>query len=249
MRISAISSNNTVNYSLNNVNAAAKNPAGISISANMEAQKNGYDIGADNGESGRDLLDVSDGALGSISDSLKRIRELSIKASNSSIYSDDDMQAMQDEVDQLKQDIQETAKGTQFNTLKLADGSKADLNLATNPKGTGMQITLENSTLESLGIDDYDLTSDFDITKIDEAIKKVTDSRTNQAAESNSLSYQIDYNGIASYNLESSQSKYEDTDIGDYITQMQKEKIMKQYQYFAQKQLTNSQLSFEKMLM
>lgn len=129
--------------------SAANDPSGIAISANMESQKNGYDVGADNAKSGQDLLNVSDGALGSITDSLQRIRELSLQASNSAIYSDDDIQSMQDEVDQLKQQIQEAAKGTQFNTKNLADGSMADINLATNPKGTGMQINLEDSTLQS----------------------------------------------------------------------------------------------------
>jgi flagellin len=249
MSVASINSGSAVNNNQYMVNSISKNPAGIAISANMESQKNGYDVGEDNAKAGQNLLDVSDGALSSITDSLQRIRELSLQASNSAIYSDDDMQAMQDEVSQLKQQIQGAAKDTEFNTIKIADGSKADIDLATNPKGTGMQIKLVNSTLESLGIDDYDLTSDFDISKIDDALSKVTASRSDNAAASNSLSYQADYNEIASYNLESSQSKYEDIDIEDTISKQQKDKVMQQYQYFTQNQRTDNQLSFEKMLM
>ncbi len=248
MKVSSVASSN-YNNSTYPVKTAADSPSGIAISANMKAQVSGYDVGTDNARDGQNLLNVSDGALGSIADSLQKIRELSLKASNTAIYGDDDIQTMQDEVDQLKQQIQDTAKGTEFNTVKLADGSKADTWLATNPKGTGMRINLEDSTLESLGIKDYDLTSNFDISKIDDAIAKVTSSRTDNAAANNALSYQADYNSIAGTNLETAQSKKDETDIGDYISEMQKDKVMQQYRYFAQKQENNNILSMQRMLM
>ena len=39
--------------------------------------------------------------------------------------------------------------------------------MASNPDGTGMSIKMVNTTLESLGIADYDVTKDFDISVID----------------------------------------------------------------------------------
>jgi flagellin len=225
------------------INTAADNPAGLAISEGLKSQSNGYDVGTDNAKTGQDLLNTADGALSSITDSLQRIRELSVQASNSAIYSSDDIQAMQDEVNQLKNQIQDTAKGTEFNTKKLLDGSMADMNLATNPSGKGMQINLTNSTLESLGIDDYDLTGDFDISEIDDAIKKVSDARSSNGAANNTLSYTVDNNNYTSYNLTSSQSKIADLDMEKSISEEKKSQVMQQYQYFMQKNIAENQLN------
>jgi len=225
------------------INTAADNPAGLAISEGLKSQSNGYDVGTDNAKTGQDLLNTADGALSSITDSLQRIRELSVQASNSAIYSSDDIQAMQDEVNQLKNQIQDTAKGTEFNTKKLLDGSMADMNLATNPSGKGMQINLTNSTLESLGIDDYDLTGDFDISEIDDAIKKVSDARSSNGAANNTLSYTVDNNNYTSYILTSSQSKIADLDMEKSISEEKKSQVMQQYQYFMQKNIAENQLN------
>lgn len=225
------------------IKTAADNPAGLAISEGLKSQSNGYDVGTDNAKTGQDVLNVADGALSSIADSLQRIRELSVQASNSGVLSDDDLQAMQDEVEQLKKQIQDTAKGTEFNTQKLLDGSMADMNLATNPDGTGMQINLTNSTLESLGIADYDLTGDFDISVIDDALKQVNDARSSNGATSNALSYTVDYNNYTSYNLTSSQSKIADLDMEKYVSEAKKSQILQQYQYFMDKDRAERELA------
>ncbi len=49
----------------------------------------------------------------------------------------DDLVAMQKEVEQLKFSIQDAAKGTEFNKISLLDGSRADLNIATNRSKIG----------------------------------------------------------------------------------------------------------------
>ena len=91
--------------SMKQINKAADNAAGLSIVEKMNSQVNGYDTGADNAAAGKDLLNVADGALGTIADSLQRIRELSIQAGNVT-YTDDDKVALQDEVGALLKDIQ-----------------------------------------------------------------------------------------------------------------------------------------------
>lgn len=231
------------------IKTAADNPAGLSIVEKLKSQSNGYDVGTDNAAAGQDVLKVSDGALDKITNSLQRIRELSVQASNSAIYSSDDMEAMQDEVEQLKKDIQATAKGTEFNTKKLLDGSMADLNLATNPQGNGMTIRMADSTLETLGIDDYDLTGNFDISKIDDAIKKVSDSRSSNGAEYNALSHVLNYNTNTSLNLTSSISNMADLDYGKHIAELKKEQVMQQYQFFMQKGIVDNAIIKQRLLL
>ena len=246
MAVSTLS--NSINNSyeqlstMKKINSAADNAAGLTIVEGMKSQTNGYDVATDNAEDAKGLLNVAEGGLSSITDSLQRIRELSLQASNF-IYTDSDKQAIQEEINGLKQTIQDAAKGTEFNTMKLLDGSKADLNLATNPDGTGMKIQLENSTLESLGIADFDVTKDFDISDIDKALEKVTSKRADIGATSNALDSSINYSKIASENLTKASSNIEDLDVEEAVSDMNKKKLLNEYKMFAQKALLQQKAS------
>ncbi len=125
----------------------------------------------------------------------------------------------------------------------------ADLNLATNPQGTGMKIGLVDTTLETLGIADYDLTGDFDISVIDDAFKKITDSRSSQGASYNAISYTVNYNTNTSLNLTSATSKTEDLDYGENIAELKKERLLQQYQFFMQKGIADNQLIKQRLLL
>ena len=244
----AISSSNSYDY--NNYNASLRkkvtdDPAGAAIAEKHLSQIKGYDQGSRNGEDGQSLINVADGALSQISDSLQRMRELSLQDSNSAIYSDSDRRSMQKEIDQLKQHITDVAKNTQFNTKNLLDGSMADMNLALNPQGGGLSIHTTDATLESLGIADYSVTGKFDISKLDDAIKKVNDARSSLGAQSSALSYSIGVGNLSSENLTSSYSKLEDMDVQQYVSEKKKEQVMQQYNYFA---LTQQRVQQEDMV-
>lgn len=220
---------------------ASDNPAGLVISEKLETQKNSYEVGADNASLGNELIKTADGALASIADSLQRVRELSVQASNTAVYSASDISAMQDEVSSLLSGIQDVAKNTTFNTKTLLDGSMADMTIATNPDGSGMSLQMYNSTLESLGIADYDLTGNFNIADIDKAIESVSSARSSLGAQSNALESSIRYNNIASYNTTSAKSTLEDLDIQKYLSEKQKDNVMEQYKNFMLKEQTEQQ--------
>ena len=237
--IQGVTSGVSVNYSQiasgKRINSAADDASGLAISKKLETQSTGLDVGAANAQSGKDALNIADGALGGINDSLQRIYELSVKASNG-LNSGSDLSAMQKEVDQLMKGITETASNTEYNTLKLIDGSMADIDLATNPDGTGQSIKMANATLEALGIDGYDLTGDFDINRITSAMDKVNASRSDGGAASNALDYAIDYNQYASQNTTAAQSRIEDLDIPKAISEQKKNEVIDEYQMMMQKQ-------------
>lgn len=217
------------------INSAADDAAGLSISEKIKTQKNGYDVGTDNAKMGQNVLNVADGALSSLYDSLSRIRELGVQASNSAIYSQDELSMMQAEIDQIKQGIVDVAKNTQFNGLKLLDGSMATIELATNPYGVGHEMEMVNATLEELGIADFDVTKNFDIGDIDNALKKVSSARSLVGAQSNRLAYTIMNNQNTSYNLESAFSLLRDTDMAKEISDLNKNQILEQVRLAMQK--------------
>lgn len=98
-----------------------------------------------------------------------------------------------------------------------------------------MKISTENATLENLGIKDFDLTKDFDISTIDNAIKMVEEARSNNGASYNALSYVVSNNQYTGLNLTSSLSRMKDLDYGVAVSEMKKEEILQNYKYFIQK--------------
>ncbi|MBE5943481.1 MAG: flagellin [Lachnospiraceae bacterium] len=217
------------------INSAADDAAGLAISQKLENQSNLYDVATDNAEIGGAMLNVADGALGSMQDALGRIRELGVKASNSALNSKEELSMIQREIDELKKAIADTAKNTQFNGLKLLDGSMADMNLATNPSGKGQTIHMANASLEALGIADFDVTKDFDIRDIDKALKKVNQARSEIGAKTNRLSYTVMSNQYASYNLTMANSLIRDTNMAEEITDLQRNTILEQLRINMQK--------------
>lgn len=213
------------------INSAADNAAGLAISEKLLTQENGFSVGSSNAQDGINMLKVAEGALSGIQDSLQRIRELGVKALNG-IYSDSDREAIQAEIEGIKQSIQGTAKNTSFNTMKLLDGSMADIHLATNPEGGGLEIQMENSTLESLGIADFDVTGNFDLADIDRAMDKITAARSQYGAQSNTLEHVINYNDYANYNLTAANSRIKDTDYAEEMIKKNRDEILEQYRIF-----------------
>ena len=213
------------------INKAADDASGLAISEKLNTQSTGFEVGAENAKDGISMMNISDGALSGIQDSLQRIRELAVKASNG-LYTADDKASIQKEIDGLKQSIQETAQRTSFNEMTLLDGSKADIDLATNPSGGGLSIQMVNSTLESLGIADFDVTGKFNLEDIDKAMDKVSEARSSLGAQTNALEHTISYNKIADYNLTAANSRIRDTDYAEEMIRKNREQLLEKYRIF-----------------
>ena len=104
------------------INSAKDDAAGLAISERMTAQIRGSNQAARNANDGISLAQTAEGDLGSISNNLQRMRELSVQSSNAS-NSDSDRAALQTEVTALKSEIDRVAQNSSFNGVKLLDGS------------------------------------------------------------------------------------------------------------------------------
>ena len=240
MSINAINSHNTHKLyaqlsSGKKVNTAADNAAALAIIQKLLREENGLNVGSQNASDGIGLVNVADGAMSGISDSLQRMNELGVYAQNG-LLSDSDREMIQREVDQLKQDIQSLSKNTSLNEQTLLDGSMADIQLATNPRGGGMSIQMVDTTLESLGIADFDVTKDFDLNTIKSAMEKVSSARSSMGASANSLEHVRNYNNLAAQNLTASRSRMEDTDIGEAVSKLKTNNSMEHFRVMMSKQ-------------
>lgn len=223
------------------ITSAADDASGLAIGQKLQKQETGLSVGAQNAQDGIGALNIADGAIDGMVNSLQRIRELGVKSMNG-IYDDSDRQAIQKEIDQLKDGIQQMAKNTTFNEQKLLDGSMADMHLATNPDGSGMEIGLENSTLEALGIADFDVTSsNFDLNAIDSAIDKLSGHRSTIGADTNRLEHTYNYNTNAYEQQLSARSRIEDLDMPMAISEKKKQDLLSEYRNLMMRSQMNQQ--------
>lgn len=100
------------------INKAADNAAGLAISEKMRAQIRGLSQAQKNIQDGISLVQTAEGALAEIQDSLQRMRELSVQASNGTLTSGD-RQEIQNEITQLNKGLDDIISDTEFNTTKL----------------------------------------------------------------------------------------------------------------------------------
>lgn len=219
----------------NKLQSTADGASELTISEQEKAQIGAYNAGTQNMQSGKNVLNVSDGALANIGDSLQRMRELAVQASNTATMTDSDRQNIQAEIDQLKQGIGEVAANTTYNTKNLLDGSNTEFKMASDANGGTASITTANATLDSLGISDFDVTGEFDISKIDEALEKVNSSRSQGGAQSNRLDYAINNNKYTSENLVGANSRLADLDMPKAISDKKKEETIQTYQTLMQR--------------
>lgn len=214
---------------------AADGAAELAIVEKEHAQINGLNMGTRNAEDGKSLLNVADAAMSGIADNLQRMRELAIQASNTAVLGDDDRRMIQDEIDQLKQGISDIASNTEFNKKNLLDGSYGDGHIASGPNANGPDLKIGAATLEALGIQDFDVTGDFSLDTIDNALSKVSSNRSTVGAQYNALNYITNYNTNAAINLTSAASRMEDADLAKLITEKDKQNILQTYQIIMQK--------------
>ena len=150
------------------INTAKDDAAGMAISERMTAQVKGLDQARRNANDGISLAQTAEGALTEIGNNLQRMRELAVQASNSTNKAGD-RETIQNEVTQLKDEIQRMTEQTSFNGNKLLDGS---FNAKTFQVGAdaGQFITIKevgNTNLSSLGGTNYAKGASAAVTAID----------------------------------------------------------------------------------
>lgn len=217
------------------INSAADGAAELSIIQKEEAQIRGRKTGENNIGSAKDMLNVADGAMSGAADYLQRIKELAVQASNTATVTDSDRAYIQKEIDQLKQGISDIASQTTFNTKNLLDGSNSRFRIATDANAGEMEVTTANATLQELGIEDFDVTKDFDIQDIDDALAKVSDARSKVGAQVNALEYAYNNSTNSRLNHTAGKSRLEDLDYPEAISEKKKKEVLQEYSLYMRK--------------
>lgn len=135
------------------INSAKDDAAGLAIASRFTSQINGLNQASRNANDGVSLSQTAEAALGQIGDSLQRIRDLSVQSANAT-NSDSDRQALQQEVSQLVGEIGRIGNTTNFNGLKVLDGSYTNqqYQVGANAAET-ISVSVADSRSQSLGAD------------------------------------------------------------------------------------------------
>ena len=128
------------------INRAGDDASGLAISEKMKAQIKGLETASSNSQDGISLIQTAEGALTEVHDMLNRMVELAGKAANGTMDANVDRQSLQKEVDALKSEIDRIADGTNFNGIKLLDGSQG----AGRAAVTATKATYESGTFTKI---------------------------------------------------------------------------------------------------
>ncbi len=118
------------------INSAKDDAAGLAISDRMTAQIRGMNQAGRNANDGISLAQTAEGDLQQIGNNLQRMRELTVQSANAS-NSVSDRAALQNEVVQLRQEIDRVAANSSFNGVKLLDGSFSSQTFQVGANNTG----------------------------------------------------------------------------------------------------------------
>ncbi len=104
------------------INRAADDAASLTISEKMRRQIRGLSQASKNCQDGVSLVQIADGGMAEVHDMLDRCIELSVKAANGTL-TPEDREAIQKEINQIKEEINQVSDKTEFNTIKVLKGN------------------------------------------------------------------------------------------------------------------------------
>jgi flagellin len=132
------------------INRAADDAAGLSISEKMRSQIRGLNQASTNAQDGISLIQTAEGALNEQHSILQRMRELAVQASNGT-ETNDDREAVQNEIEQLQSELTRISDTTEFNTMKLLDGSQSGSKIqASVSKSAATGATTKNAEVKQV---------------------------------------------------------------------------------------------------
>ena len=133
------------------INRAGDDASGLAISEKMKAQIKGLDTASLNSQDGISLVQTAEGALTEVHNMLNRMTELATRSANG-INEDSNRASLQKEVAKLQEEIDRISKSTNFNNLKLLDGSQTYATATDAGNANGVQnLTIEGGNLSATG--------------------------------------------------------------------------------------------------
>ena len=225
------------------INSAGDDAAGYAVATKMDTQLSSISVAQDNVAIGSSLLSTAESNYDLIVTHLQRIRDLTEEAANGT-YGQDSIDAIKAEVTARWAEIDRISDSTEFNGIKLLDGSAGAINLQIGIDSTAnSQLALDAalfddaSAQELTGVAQNTFLGYFTVggtnygtalDAIDAALDEVTSRQTNIGAIQNRLDSAADALDVQYSNVTSSLSTIKDADVAAESSEYIKAQILQQ---------------------
>lgn len=198
------------------INRAADDAAGLAIAEGLRSQVRGTVVAQRNSQDGISLVQTAEGALGETTNALQRIRELAIQAANGT-QSDSNRAALNAEVTQLLQQIDDVALNTDFNGIRVLSAAQTITLQSGAQTSQTLTIAVAGAKTNDIGVNTLQVSSYAGavsaISTIDNALRSVSTLRSLFGAMQNRLEFTIRTLAIQEENSSASESVIRDADI------------------------------------
>jgi flagellin len=198
------------------INRAADDAAGLAIAEGFNSVVRGTQVAQRNSQDGVSLVQTAEGALSETTNILQRIRELAVQAANGT-QSTNNRLAIDSEVGQLLDQIDDIAMDTQFNGISVLSSAQTLTLQAGAMTSQTLVISLTGAKTTELGVSAVRVSTMAAavsaISTIDNALKSVSTLRSTLGAYQNRLEFTINTLAIQEENSASSESAIRDADI------------------------------------
>lgn len=219
------------------INRAGDDAAGLAISENLRAQIRGLGQAKRNAEDGVSLVQIAEGGLSESGNILIRLRELAVQAASDTI-GQTERKFLNVEFEQLLQEIDRIANGTEFNGVPLLNGTGAvfDVQIGTRNDPLIDRITFDASSADvnvaALGLNLASvadkISAQNSLASIDQSIISISSIRADFGALQNRLQSTINNIDISVENLSAANSRVRDADIAKTTAELTKTNILMQ---------------------
>lgn len=219
------------------ITRAGDDAAGLAISENLRAEIRGMRQAKRNANDAISLIQTAEGGLSEISNIIIRLRELAVQTANDTLGSQE-REFADIEFQNLKEEIDRIARSSDFNGLKLLDGTGGRMDfqvgIHNDPildrlvyDGTGSDATLASLGLSGESVATKE-SSQATLKKLDDSLVQVNGVRAGLGALQNRLSSTVNNLGVSDENLSAAKSRIRDVDIAQETADMTKNNILMQ---------------------
>lgn len=228
-------SSNSLNKSLERlssglrINRAADDAAGLAIAEGFRSVVRGSQVAQRNSQDGISLVQTAEGALSESTSILQRIRELAVQASNGT-QSTTNRAALNAEVQELLQQIDDIALDTEFNGIHVLSSSQT-LTLQTGAfTSQTLALAVGGAKTSDLGVSTVTISSIAlavsALSTIDVALGSINSLRSTLGAIQNRLEFTINTLAIQEENSASSESAIRDADMAQETVRFTRNQIL-----------------------
>jgi flagellin len=221
------------------VNGSADDASGVAIGNKLGTRISSLNMAVRNANEGISLLQTADGAAGTLSDMLFRMRELAIQSSNDT-NSSSNRSALQTEMSALQSQITNILSNTEWNGMKALKGEAGSAGTVSFQVGasTADAFTVDMSSLDTGSLANAQTSVSVNIatrsgathalSTIDDALTEIDQARTIWGATANRLVYAADNASNVSMNTSASRSRIIDADYAQTTADLARAMILDQ---------------------